>query len=180
MRNVVDDSQSYRIYAFQAGSSLPVEQVLHTISFCKVSKDSTILGIKEDCLTDINALPTPIFHRSSLQKGYKIMMKRISILTLIVFSTLALAALAPFHASASVTAQDATVVPTIVVPTVVVTTGSTAIVVPVPVTGPSGTPLSTLVIIGLLIILGFAIIVGGMAMSRRPVDEDVPPDHHHH
>ena len=106
------------------------------------------------------------------------MFKRISILTLIVFSTLALAALAPFNASASVAAQDPTVAPTIIVPTVVV--GSTPVVVPV--TGqPAGTPVSTLLIIGLLVILGFAIIVGGMAMSRRPVDDvDVPPDHHHH
>jgi hypothetical protein len=101
------------------------------------------------------------------------MFKRISILTLIVFSTLVLAALAPLKASASVTAQD-TPAPTIIVPTVVV--GSTAVVVPV--TGPAGTPLSTLLIIGLLIILGFAIIVGGMAMARRPHD-DIPPDHHH-
>jgi hypothetical protein len=106
------------------------------------------------------------------------MLKRISILTLIVFSTLVLAALAPFSASASVPAQDATVAPTIIVPTVVVTTVSTTVVVPV--TGTSGTPLSTLLIIGLLIVLGFAIIVGGMAMSRRPVDEDIPHDHHHH
>ena len=111
------------------------------------------------------------------------MFKRISILTLIVFSTLVLAALAPFSASGSVAAQAATVAPTIVgptivVPTVVVTTGSTAVVVPV--TGTGGTPLSTLLIIGLLIVLGFAIIVGGMAMSRRPVDEDIPHDHHHH
>lgn len=108
------------------------------------------------------------------------MFKRISILTLIVFSTLVLAALAPFNASASVAAQDATAAPTIVVPTVVVTVVSTGVVVPVTGTGPVGMPLSTLLIIGLLIILGFAIIVGGMAMSRRPVDEDVPHDHHHH
>jgi hypothetical protein len=96
------------------------------------------------------------------------MLKRISILTLIVLSTLGLAALAPVNASASVTAQDTVVVPTIVVPTIV----STVIV---PVTGqPAGTPLSTLLIIGLLVILGFAIIVGGLAMSRAP------HDHEHH
>jgi len=92
------------------------------------------------------------------------MLKRISILTLIVLSTLGLAALAPVNASASVTAQDTVVVPTIVVSTVIV-----------PVTGqPAGTPLSTLLIIGLLVILGFAIIVGGLAMSRAP------HDHEHH
>lgn len=105
------------------------------------------------------------------------MIKRISILTLIVLSAFTLAALAPFHASASVTAQD-TVVPTIGVPTVVVNPTIVTTVV-VPATGqPAGTPLSTLLIIGLLIILGFAIIVGGMAMSRRPHD-DIPHDHHH-
>lgn len=71
MRDGVDDSQSYRIYAFRAGLSLPVSQVLHTDFFCKVSKDSTILSIKEDCLTNINALPTPtfplIFHKERIQ-----------------------------------------------------------------------------------------------------------------
>jgi hypothetical protein len=101
------------------------------------------------------------------------MFKRISILTLIVLSALGLAALAPMNATASVTAQDTVVPgPTIIVPTVLST-------VVVPVTGePTGTPLSTLLIIGLLVILGFAIIVGGMAMNRTPHD-DVPPDHHH-
>lgn len=96
------------------------------------------------------------------------MLKRISILTLIVLSTLGLAALAPFNSSASVTAQDTVVAATIVIPTIVST-------VLVPVTGqPAGTPLSTLLIIGLLVILGFAIIVGGLAMSRTP-----PHDHDH-
>jgi hypothetical protein len=105
------------------------------------------------------------------------MFKRISILTLIALSTLVLAGLAPFSASASVAAQDPTVAPTVVVPTVSVPTVVSTVIVPV--TGqPAGTPLSTLLIIGLLVILGFAIIVGGMAMSRRPHD-DVPPDHHH-
>jgi hypothetical protein len=61
MRNVVDDSQSYRIYAFQAGLSLPISQVLHTGFFCKVSKDSTILCIKEDYAADINAACMPTF-----------------------------------------------------------------------------------------------------------------------
>jgi len=102
------------------------------------------------------------------------MLKRISILTLIVLSALGLAALAPLNTPASVAAQDTVVVPTIgVVTTVIVPT-----TVVVPVTGPAGTPLSTLLIIGLLIVLGFAIIVGGMAMNRTPHD-DVPHDHHH-
>ena len=109
------------------------------------------------------------------------MLKRISILTLIVLSALALAALAPVNASASVPAQN-TVVPTIVVPTVVVTTnpGPTAVAtVIVPVTGqPAGIPFSTLLSIGLLVLLAFAIIVGGLAMSRRPHD-DIPHDHDH-
>lgn len=87
------------------------------------------------------------------------MFKRFSILTLIVFSALALAALAPLNTPAAVTAQD-TVVPTIGVPTIVSTVVSTVVV---PVTGPveTGIPLSTLIIIGLLILLAFAIIVGG-------------------
>ena len=107
------------------------------------------------------------------------MLKRVSILTLIVFSALALSAVMPLSASAAVAAQD-TVVPTVGVPTIVTTiiapTGASTPVV-VPVTGQDGTPLSTLLIIGLLVILGFAIIVGGMAASRRPHD-DIPHDHH--
>ena len=100
------------------------------------------------------------------------MFKRISILTFIVLSVLAVAALAPVNAAASVTAQDTVVPgPTIIVPTVLST-------VVVPVTGqPAGIPLSTLLIIGLLVVLGFAIIVGGMAMNRAPHD-DVHHDHH--
>ena len=97
------------------------------------------------------------------------MLKRISILTLIVLSALALAALAPGSASASVAAQE-TLVPTIVGPTVVST-----VIVPVTGADGDGLPLSTILIIGLLVLLGFAIIVGGLA-SRRPHD-DVPHNH---
>src|SRR5262245_37068305 len=102
------------------------------------------------------------------------MFKRISILTLIVLSALGLAALTPMNTSASVTAQDTVVVSTIVT-TIIAPTGAATTVV-VPVTGTDGTPFSTLLIIGLLIILGLAIIVGGMAMNQTPRD-DVPPDH---
>ena len=104
------------------------------------------------------------------------MLKRITALSLIVLSVLALAALAPVNAFASVTAQD-TVAPTVVGPTIIVPTVLSTVIVPV--TGqPAGTPVSTLLIIGLLVLLGFAIIVGGLAMSRTSHD-DVPHDHHH-
>ena len=104
------------------------------------------------------------------------MLKRISILTLIVLSALALAALVPVNASASVTAQD-TLAPTVVGPTIIVPTVVSTVIVPV--TGqPAGIPVSTVLVLGLLVLLGFAIIVGGLAMSRRPHD-DIPHDHDH-
>lgn len=106
------------------------------------------------------------------------MLKRFSILTLLVFSALALAALTPMNRSSSATAQD-TVAPTISIPTsgptvVVPTVVSTVIV---PVTGPNtvGLPLSTLIIIGLLVLLGLAIIIGGLAMNRREPPPPPPP-----
>jgi len=87
------------------------------------------------------------------------MLKRISIVMLIVLSSFMLLALAPMNTSPSVAAQE-TVVPTIIVPTVVIPdTGSG--------TQSTGIPLSTIIIIGLLVLLGFAIIVGGMAMASR-------------
>jgi hypothetical protein len=103
------------------------------------------------------------------------MIERIAILTFMVLFGVALIAMAPANAALS-TDQAAhlqdTPAPTTPEPTVSV--GLTAALVTstpagaVPVTdGGEPTP-STMIIIGLLVILGMAIFVGGLALMRRP------------
>ena len=105
------------------------------------------------------------------------MFKRVLVMTFLL-SFLALVALAPANATQAAGNLQGTPLPTIVVPTVVVPVNPTAQPA-VPVTG---TPsFSSLVILGLIVVVALAVIVGGLAlMSRQSTHTDV--DHHidHH
>lgn len=89
------------------------------------------------------------------------MFKRILIFSVALLSVLAVSALAPTNNYAAPPMQE-TVVLTVPVPTIVIGPTST-----IPDTGGTGTPLSTMIIFGLLALLGLGIIVGGIAMTRR-------------
>jgi hypothetical protein len=103
------------------------------------------------------------------------MMERIALLTFMVFFGAVLIAMAPANAALSPDAashlQD-TPAPT--TPEATVAVGVTAALVTstpagaVPVTGGGDPTTSTLIIIGLLVILGIAVFVGGLALMRRP------------
>ena len=93
------------------------------------------------------------------------MFKKLSILLLIALASLTLVALvpAPVSGSSSPAAQETVVAATVIVPTIGLP-GDT----PAPAgDGSTDFPSSTLIIIGLLMVVALAIIVGGMAMARR-------------
>jgi hypothetical protein len=101
------------------------------------------------------------------------MVERIAILIFMVLFGATLAAMTPVNAAPASDAagylQD-TPAPTVVGPTVGVTL---AVVTstpggPVPVTGGGDPAMTTVIITGLLVILGIAILVGGVALMRRP------------
>jgi hypothetical protein len=100
------------------------------------------------------------------------MFKRVLVITSIL-SFLALIVLVPANMTQAAGNLQGTPLPTIVVPTAVVPSDPTAQPV-VPVTGnPS---FSGLVILGLIIVVALAIIVGGVAlMSRRSDHTHTPP-----
>jgi hypothetical protein len=90
------------------------------------------------------------------------MFKRVFVMAFIL-SLLALVALMPASMTHAASNLQGTPLPTVVVPTVVVP-GSTAQPV-VPVTGaPSN---SSLIILGLIVVVALAIIVGGLALMAR-------------
>ena len=93
------------------------------------------------------------------------MFKKLSIILLIALASLTLVALmpAPVSGPSSPAAQETVVAATVIVPTIGLP-GDT----PAPAgDGSTDFPSSTLIIIGLLMVLALAIIVGGMAMARR-------------
>ena len=87
------------------------------------------------------------------------MLKRIMILA-VVLSTLVLLAVIPMSLSAVSKAQTTVEVP----PVTIVPAGETPVI---PVTGGSEFPMSTLIILVLLGIVGLAVIVGGAALLNR-------------
>ena len=95
------------------------------------------------------------------------MLKRI-ILFAFILSTLVLIALAPMNITSASEENTAKLQATVVVPP--------ELVLPTPASGPApvvvvttgGMPTSTMIIVGLLVLLGFAVVIGGAAlMSRR-------------
>jgi len=100
------------------------------------------------------------------------MLKRVLAMTF-VLSFLALIALVPANATQAAGTLQGTPLPTIVVPTVVIPDSTAQPIVPV-----TGSPsFSNLVILGLIVIVALAVIVGGLAlMLRQSRHTDV--DHH--
>jgi hypothetical protein len=107
------------------------------------------------------------------------MLKRIAILAFIL-STVVLMAMAPMNgttASENTRKLQTTVEPTMEVTvevTVVVETSTPGAAVTatadqgsIPVTGGGGLPMSTLLIFGLVAVLGIAVVIGGMALLSR-------------
>jgi len=94
------------------------------------------------------------------------MLKRFIIL-IFVLSALLLLAMAPMSAQAAPRLQ-ATDAPTVEVGvTVVVGTSYPDATPGIPVTGGGGMPMSTILIFGLVAILGVAVVIGGMALISR-------------
>jgi hypothetical protein len=97
------------------------------------------------------------------------MLKRIVILVFIL-STLVMLAMAPMNVTTAPKFQT-TVEPTVEVTVVVETATPGAVATTdsgsIPVTGNGGLPMSTLLIFGLVAVLGIAVVIGGMALLSR-------------
>ncbi|SRR6266498_1995146 len=100
------------------------------------------------------------------------MLKRVLIMSFIL-SGILLIALVPVSASQASSNLQVTIVPTVIVPTVVVP-GVVTAQPAVPVTG-GPTSFTSLILLGLIVVVALAIIVGGLAlMSRQPRDNNPP------
>ncbi len=95
------------------------------------------------------------------------MLKRIIILVF-VLSALVLLAMAPMGSDAAAKLQS-TDVPTVEVGVTIVvgTAAPQGTPATIPVTGGGGLPMSTVLIFGLVAILGVAVVIGGMALLNR-------------